>query len=81
MPAELLQLARRSTRDVQVGESPALLAVDLYERVYRGGALPIGEVTKAFPNACGEMAWSAIPRQCVCSRLRVGGVAHFVYNG
>ncbi len=61
MPAELLQLARRSTRDVQVGESPALLAVDLYERVYRGGALPIGEVAKAFPNACGEMAWSAIP--------------------
>lgn len=60
MPADLLRLARRSTREVGVGDKPALLAVDLYERVYRGGPVPLRELAKSHPNSCGEYAWAAI---------------------
>jgi len=43
-----------------VGPSPALLAIDLYELVYEGGARPIAEILKTYPSSCGEHAGAAI---------------------
>ena len=60
MPAELLQLARRYERETVVGPSPAFLAIDLYEQVYRGGNVPVAEAVKTCPQSCGEYAWNAI---------------------
>lgn len=60
MPVELIELARRGARKISVGPSPILLAVDLYEWVYRGGALPVTELAHTFPTSCGEYAWAAI---------------------
>src|ERR1700676_1180622 len=57
---EVLDLYSRYQREVFVGPSPALLAIDLYELAYEGGARPISEVSKTFPSSCGEHAWAAI---------------------
>lgn len=61
MPPALLEMARRYQRKVFVGPAPALLAIDLYEVVYRGGAKPPEEICKEFPGTCGKYAWEAIP--------------------
>jgi nicotinamidase-related amidase len=57
--AELARYARYK-REVFVGPAPAVLAIDLYELVYRGGNVPIDEAVAAYPNSCGEYAWAAI---------------------
>lgn len=61
VPAHVLDLYRDNHRDVHVGPAPALIAIDLYEYVYRGGPGPVNEVAKTHPSACGEYAWEAIP--------------------
>lgn len=61
MPAEMLDVYASYKRETFVGERPALLAIDLYEKVYQGGPLPIGEVTKKYPSSCGIHAHEAIP--------------------
>jgi maleamate amidohydrolase len=60
MPPDLLEMARRYTRKVFVGPAPALLAIDLYDVVYRGGAKPPQEIYKENPGTCGVYAWEAI---------------------
>ena len=57
---DVLDLYSRYEREVFVGPSPCLLAIDLYELAYEGGAKPISEISKMFPNSCGEHAWAAI---------------------
>ncbi|HEV7965966.1 MAG TPA: isochorismatase family protein [Candidatus Acidoferrales bacterium] len=57
---DVLDLYSRYRRKVLVGPSPALLAVDLYELAYEGGAKPISEISNMFPSSCGEHAWAAI---------------------
>jgi maleamate amidohydrolase len=57
---DVLDLYSRYEREVFVGPSPALLAIDLYELAYEGGAKPISEISKVFPSSCGEHAWAAI---------------------
>jgi nicotinamidase-related amidase len=57
---ELLEIYRHYQRDTYIGDRPALLAIDLYNLVYQGGPLPVREVAKQFPSACGEHAWNAI---------------------
>jgi len=57
---ELLEIYRHYRRDTYIGARPALLAIDLYNLVFQGGALPVREVVKQFPSACGEHAWNAI---------------------
>ena len=47
-------------RKTFVGPSPALLAVDLYDVVYRGGPRPPVELADSHPNSCGEHAFAAI---------------------
>lgn len=55
-----LTIYRRNVREVHIGKRPALLAIDLYNSVYRGGNRPILDVIKEFPGSCGEYAWGAI---------------------
>lgn len=58
--SDVLDLYSRYQRELFVGPSPALLAIDLYELAYEGGARPIAEISKAYPSSCGEHAWAAI---------------------
>src|SRR5262245_26662348 len=58
---EVIELYSSYRREVGVGPSPALLAIDLYELVYQGGARPVGGLMKAYPSSCGEHAFAAIP--------------------
>ena len=60
IPADVIELYSSYRREVGVGPSPALVAIDLYELVYQGGAKPVPQVMKAYPNSCGEHAWAAI---------------------
>ena len=52
--SDVLDLYSRYSREVFVGSSPALLAIDLYELAYEGGDLPISEISKTYPSSCGE---------------------------
>lgn len=58
--SEVLDLYSRYRREVFVGPSPALLAIDLYELAYEGGPRPLSEIWKQYPSSCGEHAWRAI---------------------
>jgi maleamate amidohydrolase len=48
-------------RDTYVGPNPALIAIDLYNKVYEGGNVPVIEAHRKHPGSCGEYAWKAIP--------------------
>ncbi len=61
IPADVIELYSHYARDTFVGPSAALLAIDLYELAYQGGAHPVAEVSKRYPSSCGEHAWAAIP--------------------
>ncbi len=72
---DLLEIYRHYRRDTYVGARPALLAIDLYNLVFQGGSLPVREVVKQFPSACGEHAWNAIrPIQELMQAARARGL-------
>jgi maleamate amidohydrolase len=61
VPAEVLDICSHYERPVGVGAGPAaLLAIDLYELAYEGGARPVAELHRTYPSACGEHAYAAI---------------------
>ncbi len=75
IPADVLEVYSHYKRDVFVGPSPALLAVDLYELVYQGGPRPVAEVARTYPSSCGEYAWAAIePTQRLFAAARAAGI-------
>lgn len=55
-----LEVYSHYRRQTCVGPAPALLAIDLYELAYRGGAKPPVELVKAYPSSCGCYAYEAI---------------------
>lgn len=57
---ELREIYSDYRRETYVGKNPALLAIDLYNKVYEGGNVPVIEAHRKFPGACGEYAWKAI---------------------
>lgn len=57
---EILEIYREYRRDTYVGRNPALLAIDLYNLVFEGGARPVAEIVKEFPSSCGIYAWNAV---------------------
>lgn len=61
-------------REVRVGRNPAVLAIDLYNKAYQGGARPVREVDRLFPGSCGERAWAALEptRQLFAAARRAG---------
>ncbi len=72
---ELLDIYAKHVREVRVGKTPALLAIDLYNRVYEGGNRPIREIYKQFPSTCGENAWRAIePTKRLIAASRKAGI-------
>ena len=60
MPPEVLRLMPARPRKGSIGSAPALLAIDLYEQVYRGGNVPLEEAIKVERLSCGEYAHAAI---------------------
>src|SRR5258705_781059 len=82
MPPEMIELYSNYRREVGVGPSPALVAIDLYELVYQGGAKPVPQVMKAHPNSCGEYAYAAIePPQRLFAAARGAGLPIFYSTG
>src|SRR5262245_44498442 len=69
-------------RKTFVGPDPALLAIDLYEAVYRGGAHPPHELAKTHPVACGHYAYEAIePTKRLFAAARAAGLPIFYSTG
>jgi nicotinamidase-related amidase len=76
--AEVLDIYSHYARKTFVGASPALLAIDLYELSYQGGARPVAELHKTYPSACGEHAHAAIPpTQRLFASARAAGLPVF----
>ncbi|MEE8623098.1 MAG: isochorismatase family protein [Alphaproteobacteria bacterium] len=71
---DILEIYAPYRRETYVGESPALLAIDLYNKVYAGGAAPVHQANKKFPGSCGEAAWGAIePTKKLFAAARAAG--------
>src|ERR1700719_4119878 len=79
---DVLEIYEAYHRKVFVGSAPALLAIDLYEVVYAGGALPPVQLAKSHPNSCGEYAHAAIePTQRLFAAARAAGLPIFYSTG
>jgi nicotinamidase-related amidase len=79
---ELLETYAFYRRETFVGPSPALLAIDLYEVVYAGGAQPPHKLARSHPNSCGEYAHAAIePTQRLFAAARAAGLPIFYSTG
>src|ERR1700686_5015058 len=57
---EILEIYEPYRRELKVGRNPAVLAIDLYNKAYQGGAKPVREANRQFPGSCGEYAWNAL---------------------
>ena len=72
---EILEIYEPYRREVQVGPKPAMLAIDLYNKVYQGGNRPVREVNRRYPGACGEYAWNALaPTRRLLAAARAAGL-------
>ena len=58
---DTLQIYQAYHRRIYVGDNPAVLAIDLYNKAYLGGSRPVKEVDPEFSGSCGEHAWKAMP--------------------
>jgi maleamate amidohydrolase len=77
-----LEIYSHYRRKTFVGPAPALLAIDLYELAYRGGAKPPVELVKTFPSACGRYAYEAIePTKRLFAAARAAGLPIFYSTG
>jgi maleamate amidohydrolase len=75
VPADVLELYQYYAREIFIGPKPALLAIDLYEVAYQGGALPVADVAKLYPSSCGINAWRAIePTKKLFAAARAAGL-------
>jgi nicotinamidase-related amidase len=78
VPPDVLGIYTHYERNTFVGPSPALIAIDLYELSYQGGARPVAEVAKTFPSSCGENAFAAIdPTKRLFAAARAAGLPVF----
>ena len=76
--ADVLDIYSHYQRTVFVGPAPALLAIDLYELAYQGGAKPVAELHKTYASSCGENAYAAIePTQRLFAAARAAGIPIF----
>jgi len=75
---DVLDIYSHYARKVFVGPSPALLAIDLYELAYQGGAKPVAELHKTYASSCGEYAHAAIdPTKRLFAAARAAGIPIF----
>src|SRR5215216_1688702 len=76
--SEILAIYRQYERRTFVGPAPALLAIDLYELAYQGGAKPVIDLLETYPMSCGEYAWAAIqPTKRLFASARAAGIPVF----
>ena len=79
---DILEIYSHYRRRTFVGPAPALLAIDLYELVYRGGAQPPDKLAKDFPSTCGQYAYEAIePTKRLFAAARAAGLPIFYSTG
>jgi nicotinamidase-related amidase len=79
---EVLEVYSCYERKIFVGPRPALLAIDLYEVVYRGGPQPPHKLAKTHPNSCGEYAYAAIePTKRLFDAARAADLPIFYSTG
>ncbi len=65
-----------------LGPNPALIAIDLYKKVYAGGPGPVAEINKRHRGACGDHAWNAIPpTRTLFAACREAGMPIFYTTG
>jgi len=65
-------------RETYIGDNPALLVIDLYNLVYKGGRRYPHELEPEFPNSCGIYAHDAIePTQKLIAAVRKASVPVF----
>ena len=70
------------TRETFVGKNPAILAIDLYNLVFKGGANPPHEIIEEFPSTCGRYAHEAIdPIVKLLAAGRKAGLPVFYVTG
>lgn len=75
---DVLDIYTHYARQTFVGPGPALLAIDLYELAYQGGAKPVAELHKTYPSSCGENAHAAIePTHRLFAAARAAGLPIF----
>ena len=73
--AEILKTYEPYRRETRVGARPALLAIDLYNLVYRGGPGEPHDLVDDWPSACGRHAWDAIePTKLLFAAARQAGL-------
>jgi len=78
VPESDLKLYAGWRRETFVGPRPALLCIDLYDLVYRGGAQPPAELNDRYPNTCGIYAHRAIaPTKRLIAAARGAGIPIF----
>jgi nicotinamidase-related amidase len=78
VPEADLKLYSGWRRETFVGQRPALLCIDLYDLVYRGGARPPIEINDQYPNTCGIFAHRAIaPTKKLIAAARRAGIPIF----
>lgn len=77
-----LEIYSHYRRQTFVGPAPALLAIDLYELAYKGGAKPPIELVKVNPSGCGRYAYEAIePTRLLFAAARAAGLPIFYTTG
>ena len=82
VPPEVFTTYAPYRRDTFIGKNPALLAIDLYNLVYKGGPNPPSEITGDFPNTCGIYAHEAIPpTEKLFAACRGAGLPVFYVTG
>ena len=78
VPPDVIDIYSQYIRRTFVGPSPALLAIDLYEMAYQGGAKPVAQLHKTYPSTCGENAYAAIePTKRLFAAARAAGIPIF----
>lgn len=72
---DILEIYAAYERKTFVGPRPAILAIDLYNKAYKGGNRPVIEVNREHSGSCGENAWRAIePTQALFAAARRAGI-------
>jgi nicotinamidase-related amidase len=78
VPADILEIYSHYHRPIGIRTPAALLAIDLYELAYQGGAKPVIELHKTYPSSCGEHAHAAIePTKRLFAAARRSGLPVF----
>ena len=72
---EILEIYEPYRRELRVGQNPAVLAIDLYNKAYQGGDRPVREVNRRYSGSCGEHAWKALePTRTLLAAARKAGL-------